>query len=146
METESDTKIVNIFPAIIERDRRKICQCEDPTYVIDENNHLVYCKECGAILDPWSVLFEIAGRWEKIAQTMAREKEKLEIWREEEKKIMRFRGVQDITRNYKNGMWPVCPHCKKAFDPSSIVRFVGAKFYGLSSQQEECDEHGNQQK
>lgn len=42
MDAESDSKIVNIFPAIIERDRQKICQCEEPTYVIDENNHLAY--------------------------------------------------------------------------------------------------------
>lgn len=66
MDAESDSKIVNIFPTIIERDRRKICRCKEPTYVIDENNHLVYCKEYGAILDPWSVLFEITGRWEKL--------------------------------------------------------------------------------
>ena len=63
METESDPKIIPIFPVIIERDRQKICQCKEPTYVIDENNHLVYCKEYGTILDPWNMLFEITGRW-----------------------------------------------------------------------------------
>lgn len=134
-------KVVNIFPAIIARDRQKICQCKNPTYIIDENNHLVSCKECGAILDPWSVLFEIASRWEKIAETMADEKEKLELLRAEERRILRFRGVQDITRNFKKGMWPVCPECQKAFDPSTINHFVNAKFYGLScDQQQSSDE------
>ena len=137
MKNNFDNKVVNIFPAIIKRDRQKICQCKNPVYEIDENNYLVYCKECGAILDPWAVLFEIASRWEEIEKTMKREKEQLEIWRAEEKKIMRFRGVQDITRNYKKGMWPICPHCKKAFDPSKIVRFVSEKFYGLNADKKE---------
>lgn len=133
MTEDNEQKIINIFPAIIERNRQKICQCKNPTYVIDETNHIVSCKECGAILDPWAVLFEIAQRWEQIAKDTAREKERLKFWREEERKIIRFRGVQDITRKYRQGMWPVCPECKQVFDPGEVSGFVNAALYGMNN-------------
>lgn len=127
-------KIVNIFPAIIERNRRRVCQCEKRVFVVDEVNHMVYCQECGAIFDPWVVLHELAERWEDIEKTVAKEKESINSWREEKRKIIRFRGVQDITRNYKKGMWPICPECEQAFDPSKVARFVNAGYYGLEKQ------------
>ena len=46
-----------------------------------------------------------------------------ELAAKERKSFMRFRGVNDISKRFRNGLWPVCPHCNELIDPMEISRF-----------------------
>lgn len=122
--TDKTGKVLNVFPAIIQRNSRRVCTCENPVYLLDEKNHLVQCQECGAYLDPWTVLMDLAERWEAIEALERKSRERAEVWNEQTRKAMRFRGVANITREYQREMFPVCPLCEQPFDPSTVRHFV----------------------
>lgn len=117
-----------LFPLTVEYNRRKICECEDPQYLLDVTNRIVSCKGCGAILDPFEVLLSVARRWDDLleqemqvrAQILAAQ-EKTES---EKTSLFRFRTVRNIEKNYIKGLYPICPLCGTAFDPSEIEDFV----------------------
>ncbi|WP_298021061.1 hypothetical protein [uncultured Dysosmobacter sp.] len=121
-------KVVNVFPAIIERNRQRVCTCKNAVYRLDVKNHIVQCDGCGAVLDPFTALLDFAERWEEIKKMERSSRERMAVFNEEARKAMRFRGVQDITRRYKNGMFPICPKCGEAFDPSTVIRFVNKAY------------------
>ena len=50
-----------------------------------------------------------------------------ELAAKERKRYMRFRGVNDISKRFRDGLWPVCPHCNELIDPMEIGRFSSPK-------------------
>ena len=40
-----------LYPLKVEYDRRKVCECDPRTFILDAKNKLVYCSTCGAIID-----------------------------------------------------------------------------------------------
>ncbi len=58
--SELPEKIVRFDAVRIEYGKRKMCQCYSPHYEIDYQNKLVYCLDCGAIVDPLEALMRIA--------------------------------------------------------------------------------------
>ena len=64
-------KIVRFDAVRIEYGKRKMCQCYSPHYEIDYQNKMVYCLDCGAIVDPLEALMRIAKdtkRWDDYTQ------------------------------------------------------------------------------
>lgn len=56
----------------INRGREKLCQCTAPCFEVDEENRIVSCKICGAILDPFEALIKLAERPERLEETQRR--------------------------------------------------------------------------
>lgn len=110
-----------LYPLTVEYNRRKICRCEKKHYLLDFQNRLVYCKTCGAIIDPFDALMNMAKNAERIEKSIGFWKH---LAKEEEKSYNRFRGVNDITKKHRMGLVPVCPHCKEPVEPEDIKRFV----------------------
>lgn len=53
----------------INRGREKLCQCTAPCFEVDEENRIVSCKICGAILDPFEALISLRSvrkGWRKL--------------------------------------------------------------------------------
>lgn len=52
----------------IESGREKICKCNPPRLVIDEQNRIVTCECCGATLDGFEALMKMANYIDKIQE------------------------------------------------------------------------------
>jgi len=115
-----------LYPLIIDYQRRKVCECERPrTFILDTVNKLVYCKECGAIVDPYEALLEFGTDSERIQRAVdawAQEAEK------EKRKCLRYRGVNNISEEYRHGMVPICPACGIPIDPAHLSTYVSKAY------------------
>ncbi|WP_312611347.1 hypothetical protein [Oscillibacter sp.] len=110
-----------LYPLKVEYDRRKVCECNPRTFVLDYKNKLVYCSKCGAIIDPFEALLDMAHNAESIQRSMFSFTQAAE---KERRSFMRFRGVNNISKKFRDGLWPVCPHCSELIDPMEISRYV----------------------
>ena len=113
-----------LYPLKVEYDRRKVCECNPRTFVLDYKNKLVYCSKCGAIIDPFEALVDMARNAERIQRSMSTYAEAAE---KERKSYMRFRGVNDISKKFRDGLCPCCPHCNEVIDPMQITRYTRMK-------------------
>lgn len=125
METLPE-KIVRFDALRVEYGRAKVCQCKSASYEIDYQNRLVYCQDCGAIVDPFEALLNIAkyyDRYEDYLEYLLEEQKKLEDWNP------RLRTIKNLAERYHSGkMAPVCPRCGEAFDLKEIERWTDARF------------------
>ena len=53
-------EIIRFDTLRVEYGMAKHCQCKTASYEIDYQNRLVYCQSCGAIVDPFEALLNIA--------------------------------------------------------------------------------------
>lgn len=113
----------------VEYGKRKLCQCENPHYVIDYQNRLVYCKDCGAVLEPLEVLQNLAKNWHRVES-------RLEHMHEQAKEIQNYkphlRVFKDLASHYQRdhfSMIPLCPHCNEPFEFDEIYRWVNRGLY-----------------
>lgn len=117
-----------LYPLIVDYQRRKVCECETHTYLIDVKNRLVFCKTCNAIVDPFEALLNMAQNAERINR-------ELQSWRElaegERKRYFRFKGVNNVTAKHREGLIPLCPKCGKAIDPAKFSHYVNKKLVTL---------------
>lgn len=109
------------YPLKVDYDRRKVCECNPRTFILDYKNKLVYCSKCGAIIDPFEALMDMARNAEHIQRDIIAY---AELASKERKSYMRFRGVNNISKNFRDGLFPVCPHCNEVIDPMEISRFT----------------------
>ena len=111
----------------INRGRETLCQCTAPCFEVDEENRIVSCKICGAILDPFEALIKLAERPERLEETQRRMLEKIKTYREEAEKeysrMIKSRVFRKMQSNYNEGLFPYCPECKMQFDPVKIDRW-----------------------
>ena len=104
----------------------KHCQCKTASYEIDYQNRLVYCQSCGAIVDPFEALLNIAkyiGRYEDHLEYLLEERKRLENWKP------RLLVIRDLADHYHSGkMAPICPRCHEAFDLKEIDHWTDSRF------------------
>lgn len=130
MEVISGKKIVNIAPIITTRNRERVCKCYDlyydakyPSFEFDKVNREMYCRHCGALVDPFFAMEMMAKYWERIEQweqdkrREIAEMQSYKPWRRAMKSI-----EQHIGR--KGEMLPSCPHCKKGFRLEEVANGV----------------------
>lgn len=124
MSDKLPENIVRFDNLRIDYARKKLCECENPQYVIDAQNKLVSCQICGAILEPYVAL-------ENLARVLSRKENKLEQMLVQAKALANYkphlRVIKDIEHKYRQdrfAMLPTCPHCKKPFDLSELKMWV----------------------
>ena len=105
----------------------RICKCENPTYIIDRKNRLVYCEKCEVIKDPFAILEEFADRGKKL-------NEKTERIREYQKELMSYKphlkSIKSLESNIRSGkMLPYCPQCNQLFKIEEIYQYGNKAFY-----------------
>lgn len=129
MGNELPEKITRIDIFRIERGKRKLCNCPNPHYEIDTKNRIVMCLDCGAVLDPFEALTEIATHCERLNN-------QVEGLLNEAKEIQNYKPylkvIKEIEHNYranKFSMLPCCPNCGKVFDLADITVWANRKFY-----------------
>lgn len=112
----------------VEFGKRKLCECFNPHYEIDYQNRLVYCTDCGAIVDPLEALVKIARHYERIG-------EQVEALLEQRREIANYKPhlvvIKDIERRYRAqhfSMVPCCPRCGEPFDLPELTHWANRKF------------------
>lgn len=125
---EGKDGIVSFALFKVERGREKICKCNPPHYVIDTVNRIVTCEDCGATIDAFDALKEIAVHIESLEEYQIMAKRRAKVYAEdanrEYDRILKNRAFRDMSEHYKNGLFPICPDCGKAFDPKKINRWT----------------------
>lgn len=111
-------KIVGLDQIRINRSLQKICKCEKRKFVMDTTNRRVTCNGCGAVVDPYEALLEIATNDE-------RRTEQVKHLLEQQKQVMNYKPHLKVFKNleqqYKRKklkereMLPCCPECDSPF-------------------------------
>ncbi len=109
----------------IEYGKKKLCQCTDWHLEIDYQNKLVYCVDCGAIIDPFEALRKLADNWERI-------NEQVDKILAQRKEIVNYKPwllvFRDLESQYRSKqMIPNCPHCHTPFFFEEINRWSNRK-------------------
>lgn len=125
------SEIVNFDILKTNRNRGKICKCSSPKFELDEENRIVRCLSCEAILDPFSTLLMISEKFEKLEngqidaiENIKKLKEDAEFWKQ--KRLMN-KVFKNMEMNYQREAFPVCPRCDKSFDPTTISKWSHIK-------------------
>ncbi len=106
-------KVVHIESLRINRNIDKRCKCEDRTFVIDFNNNSVHCHDCGAWVDPFVAIRELALHYERLDNEQ-------DALFEQRRQIMNYKPhlivIRKLEEQYRGKqMIPCCPHCKEGF-------------------------------
>lgn len=118
-------KIKRIDVIRVERGAKKMCRCKAPHYQIDAENHLVYCVDCDAIVDPFEALLGIVRHYDRLSDQVN------EIL-EQRRKIINYKPrlmtIKNLEQHYMKSFVPRCPHCREAFDFTDITEWMSAIF------------------
>jgi hypothetical protein len=122
--------IINFTTFKIKHDIQKICQCPEPTYIIDITNRLVTCSQCGAYTDPFDALVCLANKPERLErETEALLRQRQEIANYKPHMIV-FRHLEERYRKGKHGrMLPACPQCGELFRFEDIRMWSNEAFH-----------------
>lgn len=120
-QKELPDKIVRLDVLRVERGLRKQCICPLPHYEIDAQNRLVYCSDCGAIVDPYDALNKMAYRYEQVdehTQYLLEERRKINDYKP---RLVVIKKLEQKYRGPNHSMIPTCPRCKAAFDLAELL-------------------------
>lgn len=121
---EKENEIIRFDLARLKKDSQKLCKCEKPHYTVDLVNRLIQCDDCGAYVDPFECLSNIIDRRIEYETYQERAVQKLKWYNEElQKKHQAWRWSEfpkTANAHIKNGLMPVCPHCKEVINVSDI--------------------------
>lgn len=124
-------KIVRFDMLKLERGRKKLCTCFYPHYEIDERNRLIYCTDCGALVDPFEAIVKVASAYERDSKFV---EQLLEQRKQIENYHPRRLVIKELEKRYErdSNLIPTCPHCHQPFDLEELrgVVWVGRRFAG----------------
>lgn len=122
---ELPDKVKRLDVLKIEYGKKKLCQCTELRLEIDYQNKLIYCRDCGAIIDPFEAMCKLAEHWDTIGdqidRLLAQRKEIVNYkpW------LLVFRDLESQYRSKQ--MIPNCPNCHTPFFFEEINRWSNRK-------------------
>lgn len=119
-------KIIGLDQLRISRGLEKICKCENRKFVLDTSNRRVTCSSCGAFVDPYDALYELARADEE-------RNRQVKMLLDQRKEIASYKPhlvvIKNLEKNYRGKkMMPVCPACNEPFMLEELYRWVNWKF------------------
>lgn len=128
MSNRLPEKITHIDIFKIERGKRKLCECRNPHYEIDTRNRLVMCLDCGAVVDPFEALVEIAVHYDRLnnqVENLLSQAKEIQDYKPHLKVI---KEIEHRYRANKFSMLPCCPNCGEAFELTEISAWKNRKY------------------
>jgi Zn finger protein HypA/HybF involved in hydrogenase expression len=108
----------------INRNMRKICSCEKKSFEVDTKNRSVWCKKCGAWVDPFDAMMYLAENLEDY-------KREAQMFLNRAKDYYNYkphlRIMKSIEQHYKANnysMVPTCPECNKPFELEKLTSTI----------------------
>lgn len=126
MDGELPNKIIGLDQVRISRGLGKICKCENRAFVIDTDNRRVTCASCGAVIDPYDALYDLAYQDEK-------RNRQIESLLEQRKQIVAYKPwlvvIKRLEEQYRgHKMIPDCPRCGQPFYLEEIRSWTGKPY------------------
>ena len=121
-------KIKRIDVMRIKYGKRKLCECRNPHYEIDYINRLVTCEDCGAVIEPFEALYEIAKHYKRLedqVQSLLEQRKEIANYKPH---LVVIKNLEKMYRDNNYSMVPVCPKCGEAFDLKELVSWRNRKF------------------
>lgn len=110
-----------------EVNRTKLCRCQNASYILDVNNRLVICEQCGAIMDPFDALLKIHEKQQELMEYQQKAAKRIKLFQQEANRALdlmqRYRNTRRIARLCQDGLFPVCPNCKNIIAPERIAEW-----------------------
>lgn len=120
--SELPEKVVRFDVLRVERGRQKMCRCSNPHYEVDKQNRLVYCLDCGAVVDPFEALYEISVHYQRIEEwTQQNLEQRRQIDSYKPRRVVIKKLEERYVRNDKSDLIPTCPACGKPFELESLL-------------------------
>ncbi|MDD5017175.1 MAG: hypothetical protein PHO15_03635 [Eubacteriales bacterium] len=119
---ELPKEIIRFDVARVEFGKRKMCQCNKPHYEIDYQNRLVYCGDCGAIVDPFEAITQIARHYqriERITSDMLEQRRQIDNYKP--RRVVIKKLEQYYIHGENAGLEPTCPHCGASFNLKDLL-------------------------
>lgn len=125
----------------VERGLMKKCRCSSPHYLVDPDNRLVYCDDCGAIVDAFDALYYITRYWDHMS-------DQVQFLLDQRKEIMDWKPwlvpLREVEKTYRSGKYlPYCPHCRRGILAEELAAGSVSKKYELRHRQKEGDHKGD---
>ncbi|WP_200411829.1 MULTISPECIES: hypothetical protein [Virgibacillus] len=126
MTNQLPNKIIRIDQIRINRGMEKVCKCKKRKYMLDTRNRRVMCSSCGAIIDPYDAMYDMALRWEQM-------NEQLDYMLEQRKQIINYKpwlkAIRYLEKQYRGKkMIPECPRCNEPFYLEELNSWTGREF------------------
>ena len=126
MNNELPDKIIGLDQVRINRGVGKICKCKNRKFVMDTDNRRINCASCGAIVDPYDALYDIAYQDEERTS-------QVEHLLSQRKEIAAYKPwlviIKRIEENYRgHKMIPNCPRCREPFYLEELVSWTGKQY------------------
>lgn len=121
-------KIKRIDVIRIEYGKRKLCECRNPHYEIDYTNRFVTCEDCGAVVEPFEALYEMALHYRRLEEQISALLEQRKIIENYKPHLVVMKELEKRYRENNYSMVPVCPICREAFDLKDIISWRHRKF------------------
>ncbi|WP_449355653.1 hypothetical protein ACUL41_07935 [Virgibacillus natechei] len=126
MTNQLPNKIIRMDQIRINRGMEKVCKCKKRKYMLDTRNRRVMCSSCGAIMDPYDAMYDMASRWEQMNQ-------QVDYMLEQRKQIINYkpwlRAIRYLEKQYRGKkMIPECPRCNIPFYLEELNSWTGREF------------------
>jgi hypothetical protein len=118
----------------LEKAKQKPCECHTYHYDIDNANKLVYCRDCGAIVDPFQALWNLAYHYECLGDqvnSLLEQRKEIVNWKPW---LLVFRKLESSYRSKEN--LPCCPECGKPFYFEQIRNWTNRKMEEIRRERE----------
>lgn len=126
MTKELPNKVIGIDQIRINRGIEKICKCDSRRFVVDTQNRRITCGSCGAIVDGYEAMYELAMNGERL-------KNQVDNLLEQRKQIMNYKPwlltIRSLEKQYRGKkMLPCCPRCDEPFYLEELKSWTGREF------------------
>ena len=119
-------KIIEIDQLRINRNIDKLCTCRNRRFMLDTTNKRVICNECGAEVDPYDAMYEMATSAEGLKKQVDRLLEQRKQILDYKPWLVTIRKLESKYRGKK--MLPNCPRCDEPFYLEELTRWTGRQF------------------
>lgn len=100
------------------------CRCRDENIYIDIHNRRIECAKCGAILDPFDVVYRLFYQEERYMNRIEFLREQCE---ELEKWLLNNRmgsALREVASEIRQKKVPACPHCGYGVDITNLKTWM----------------------
>ena len=106
----------------------KLCTCKNRTILVDTEQRICECSECGAIIDNFDVITQMMRVEEQYlsnCEHLKEEKETLSKW------LLNNRmgkTLRDLASKIRQNLIPRCPNCKEPFELENLTSFCSKEY------------------
>lgn len=104
------------------------CKCRNENIYIDIQNKRIECAKCGAILDPFDVVYRLLYQEERYMERikfLRQQCEELEKW------LLNNRmgsALREVASNLRQKKVPECPHCGYGIDITNLKCWMSVDY------------------